>query len=447
MEFLVGLQIRAATDYDMLTCAGLESVISEVKRGNKDDSKNIEAALKELCSELARRAEGGLKVSVAPLIFWRSFDSALRKSCTEIWRNLEIEFPQLEFLPELSHLRLADDGVHLHDNSANKYIEHIMAKSMAIWLREDTEMEQDNSDSQSLDRTIIGNSTPARTGQSFRAAGDAAGLSQLRGEFRAFKRSVENRFDRDLIVFARHEESLDTVKNEKALDRIVFSGINIDKLEGKPADKVEPMRAAINLVVASILNLSEEDIENGALPKIVFIAHLNPQVRSTYRVVEARFESRQVAAKIREAFGKKYKEMKTSGIFPDVLKGVGVNLSVTRETKVRIEVLKALAKIVNENTTADCTAFVLQYMPRPMLKILIREGETRTFARTFGYTEAIEHVKAAYPINDQDLFQAYSKAGNMKNLEHKFVLLKESRFVREAANEDDGGRRNKRQKK
>jgi len=289
-------------------------------------------------------------------------------------------------------------------------------------------------------------STPTPARQSFRMANEHRGLSQLRGEFRAFNRMIENRLDRDLMVFARHKESLDTAKNERNLDRIVFSGVAIEKLQGTAAEKIPILKDSFFKIVAAILDINEGSEE--PVPEIMFVSHLNPQIKSVYRVIEARFETKQIAAGIREAFSKKYKESRRTGTIADSLKGVGVNLSVTRETKVRIEVLKALAKIVDGNTDASCSAFVLQYMPRPMLKVVIRKGETQTYARTYGFTEAIEFVRASYPINDQDLFQAYSKAGNMKNLEHKFVVLKESRFAREIPDEDDyDGGRNKRPNK
>jgi len=113
---------------------------------------------------------------------------------------------------------------------------------------------------------------------------------------------------------------------------------------------------------------------------------------------------------------------------------------------VRIEVLKALAKIVNDNTDQSFNAFILQYITRPMLKITIKKDDVVTFSRAFGYTEAIDYVKASYPITEQDLFNAYSKAGNMKNLEHKFVLLKACDFS-DRIPEAERARGNKRPKK
>jgi len=179
--------------------------------------------------------------------------------------------------------------------------------------------------------------------------------------------------------------------------------------------------------LASYLDVPVNEAGAKIIPEIKFINHLNPQVNSDRRVIEARFESKEIAAGIREAFGKKKKDMRLSGVVPDILNGVNVNLSLTRETRVRIEVLKALAKIVSSNTTRDVTAYVMQYSPRPLLKVVIKKGESN-FARVYGYTEAIEYVKENWTISDQDLFEAYNKAGNMKRLEQKFVILKSATF-------------------
>jgi len=191
------LQIRAAKDIDYLTCAGLETIIAEIKRGGKDDSKVIEAALKEICNDLiSKMDEMSVKISVGPIIHWKSFEDGLRKTTNDIWRKLEKAYPQLTFLPSIAHLRLSEDGVHLQEKSATKYLEHVMSESLAVWLREDADMDQDDggtSDSLDGDRTMVEVSTPTR--QSFRLGNELRGLSQLRGEFRAFKRTMENRLE------------------------------------------------------------------------------------------------------------------------------------------------------------------------------------------------------------------------------------------------------------
>jgi len=441
-------QIRAAEGFDWLTCAGFETIVSEVKKGTKEDSRAIEEALKEICYELTKKTEEGVKVSIAPFIFWKGFEDSLRKTCNEVWKTLQNDFRALEFLPRISNLRLSDDGIHLQDKSAAKYIEGIVDESLATWLREseDMDVEDSGSDIADSDKTIVGNqySTPVGTSRrSFKAVGTTSALADVRNELKAFKRSVEYRLDQDLLMFAKHEEALDVVRNEKFLDRVVFSGVEIKKLEGKPMEKVPILKKAVHSILEELIDLEEDEDGNKKYPNILFITHLNPQIRSDYRVIEARFETKEIAATIREKFGKRKKEMRLSGVVPDALRGVNINLSLTRETRVRIEVLKAFAKVISANTNKKVSAYVLQFSARPMLKVIIKKDATTDYTRVLGYTEAIEFVKENYDVGDQDLFQAYNKAGNMKRLEQKFVVLKSATFNQTLSNDETDHKRKK----
>ena len=99
-------------------------------------------------------------------------------------------------------------------------------------------------------------------------------------------------------------------------------------------------------------------------------------------------------------------------------------MALTKSTKIRIAILKALAKIVNDNTKNEVQAYCLEFQTQPMLKISIEVGVNNKTSRTYGLTEAIEHVSTHFYIRDQDLIEAYTLAGNMKHLEQKFVVLR-----------------------
>ena len=113
-----------------------------------------------------------------------------------------------------------------------------------------------------------------------------------------------------------------------------------------------------------------------------------------------------------------------SNIFPDELNGVNIGMTLTKSTKIRIAILKGLAKIVNNNTENAVNAYCLEFQTQPMLKISIDIGVNKKTSRTYGLTEAIEHVSENFYIHDQDLIEAYTLAGNMKHLEQKFVVLR-----------------------
>jgi len=287
---------------------------------------------------------------------------------------------------------------------------------------DDAGMGTDTSDA---DRTIVGMASTPATSNATKRAPDSAGLQQLRGEVRALKRTMEARFDEDLYFFAKHEEAADTIKNEKNLDKVIFKGVPIQNLEGKMDVKKPIIIKALEGILDAILDLEEGPDGTKVYPKILFVSHLNGQIKTPRRVIEAKFESKDVAGKIRTAFAEKRKRLKAGGVLPDALKGIGVHLCLTRDTTIRIEILKALAKIVSDNTNREVNSYVLEFLPRPLMKVVITKSEHDVTTRVFGFTEAIRFVKESYPIHDQDLIEAYSKAGNSRNLAHKFVILKE----------------------
>ena len=97
---------------------------------------------------------------------------------------------------------------------------------------------------------------------------------------------------------------------------------------------------------------------------------------------------------------------------------------MAKATRIRISVLKSLAKILVDNTENNVTTYCLEYQPQPMMNIVIDLGDNKMTSRTFGYTEAIEHVAENFGIADHDLVESYTLAGNMRGLEQKFVILK-----------------------
>ena len=95
-------------------------------------------------------------------------------------------------------------------------------------------------------------------------------------------------------------------------------------------------------------------------------------------------------------------------------------MTLTKSTKIRIAILKGLAKIVNDNTEREVNC--LEFQTQPILKISI--GENKKTSWTYGLTEAIEHVTEYFYITDQNMMESYTLAGNMKHFEQRFVVLR-----------------------
>ena len=66
----------------------------------------------------------------------------------------------------------------------------------------------------------------------------------------------------------------------------------------------------------------------------------------------------------------------------------------------------------------------MEYLIQPLLKVVVEIDDNRKTSCTYGYTEAIEHVAEHFGIHDQDLVKAYMLAGNTKQMEQKFVVLR-----------------------
>ena len=160
-------------------------------------------------------------------------------------------------------------------------------------------------------------------------------------------------------------------------------------------------------------------------PVPIFVSHLNAHIPSNRRVIEAKLENQETAAKVRKAYGDKMKSCRETNLYPDTLRGMNIAMSVTRSTRVRIEILRALAKVVKSNSQKNVDAYVLQHLTRPLLKVTITIPKKEvTTSRTYGFAEAVEFVSCRYKIQDRDLIDAYKAAGNMKNLEQLFMVLR-----------------------
>ena len=66
----------------------------------------------------------------------------------------------------------------------------------------------------------------------------------------------------------------------------------------------------------------------------------------------------------------------------------------------------------------------MEYLTQPLLKVVVEIDDNRKTSRTYGYTGAIEHVAELFGIHDQNLVKAYMLAGNTKQMEQKFVVLR-----------------------
>lgn len=429
MNFKLGVE-GLDKSFECLTVAGLDIALNDLRTSGTDVARYVNSGLSELFEVIDSKAKEGIRVTIGPLIYWSSFDEAFRNLINDAMLQTKIRYPAIHFLPNIDNLKMSQDGVHLDKKSGEKYLTEVIERSLKKWLtpidEEVSEQEADVNMSQDQGNPAAGNViTGSKRKRGRPSTSTGAGAKPTKARFdddpltQINKRLdyLEFSHNKTLAYIAKHEEAIDTAKNEKNLHKVIFSGIEIENLEGNMDTKKPIIIAALKSIVSKFMN--EEDI-----PEIKYVVILNDRIKTTFKVIEARFESAQEARKVREAFGSKIRDWRITKLFPDSLRGVGINLCHTRETRIRIEVMKALAKVVVRNSTSEMEAYVLPYLARPLLKLGYKRPDGNRNIRSYGYTEAVLAITNMHEVTDQDLHQAYSIAGSMPDLEQKFLILR-----------------------
>ena len=98
---------------------------------------------------------------------------------------------------------------------------------------------------------------------------------------------------------------------------------------------------------------------------------------------------------------------------------------VRLSTRVRVEILKAMAEIITASHT-NFSAYCQQYAPRPVLKLRSTLPADRNSPPiTLGFTDSIGWMRAKNLLSKVNLKAAYNSAGSTfgSTLEQTFVIL------------------------
>ena len=112
---------------------------------------------------------------------------------------------------------------------------------------------------------------------------------ELEEDVHHLKRRVEHRWRSDAIIMAKHDEQLDTIKNQKALDCIVMTGVVIQNLTGTLEERKPRMFETITTILKSFM----EDP-----PAPTYTNHLNAQFNTPRCVLEVCFGNVDLALKV-----------------------------------------------------------------------------------------------------------------------------------------------------
>ena len=238
----------------------------------------------------------------------------------------------------------------------------------------------------------------------------------------SLKTQVERRWSVDLLVSAGAKEDLDKIENEKNMNRIVFTGIEIHDLWTADLTwviRLEKIKTAITDFIKIIDPEGTYDLG--------YIRHLNFKLKATSQILEVTMGIESQAKALRKAYGAKVKSWRENKDFPDTVKGTSIGPSLTLATRVRIAILHALAKEI-KSAKEDTEAWVIQHVDRPVLKVETSHNNDTKSIITMGFAQSIAYYKQELPhsnLSSQDLYDAYSIIGNRfgQEINHYFVIL------------------------
>jgi len=210
--------------------------------------------------------------------------------------------------------------------------------------------------------------------------------------------ALERKSLQDNIMMAALQEDQDAEANRTMLDRLTISGIQIQNIRRmKDIERNPLMRTKVE---EAINMFKEEDLEF----QIAFIRHLNRQARKPDdTVLEVRFKDSKQAASVRSSYIKKKDDPTLDGLF--------ITPTVRLATRVRVEVLQAIARLVKKEDSTVTKTQCVQFIPKPILKVFRKDSNGSEYFRTMTFIDSVVWVKENDVEKKLDLTKAYRRAG------------------------------------
>ena len=428
---------------DYLTISGLDNILADLTREKLDPTK-LMSEMDGFFQTLDNRRVEGLKIVVEPLIPWKKHSSEVKRAGLDTIKTMKIKYPGILFAPRPPSLRFAPDGVHLVDRSSSIMFKVVKELCEDYFFRaneddavsdhepkpEDMETQQteegDNRKSKKRKQ-----STPKQTrNEEMEYASDEDDrkhsydhptFQSLVKELRILKREVHMNRDIDLLVHAGTKEEIDKLENNQNMNKVVVSGLDIPNIW---ADGTE-WKTRIDMIKTNISDLFHF-IDPTNKYDLGYVKHLNQKLKGPRQIVEVTLDSEKQGRGIRKALAGKIKTWKYTK-FPECMNGVSISPALTISTRVRVAILKAIAKVIGRQSD-NHEAWVIQHAARPVMKVELKKENGEKMENSFGFAQSIAYMMKEMPeakLSKQDLFDAYSIAGKRfgPEISHYFVLM------------------------
>lgn len=313
---------------------------------------------------------------------------------------------------------LMDDGIHLTTSAADRFLSHLENELKTLLLDVSSTPPPDTNEPSAarpqddrLDQILQVVNRNSVQLDCFRSIGET--VSSLTASTSDFESFVRRRFKNDDLIFARMKEESDADVNRSREDRVVITGLPAPST--KVTTHVEKKKHYLDLVGRLVLiSCASAD----PMPKPVDV-YINLRKEHGIPLVEIRFDSVSGAQFFRR------EGVRLAKANHDSFGSLFFSNSVTQSTRVRIEILRSLAKKLS---TASETAFVQGFISRPVLQYRVKEGARSRadgVGRSYTFVDAMS--KFGSKLAQKDLTSAYARAGNTfdGSLSQYFVVLTE----------------------
>ena len=408
-----------------------DAVGSLEKKEKVDIEKAIDATMKEYLSIVQKAADRIPNTKFAlvepmrrPALPW--YEDKLEEiilfhnKCIQKMRR-----PNIDRINGLLHSTQHFDsfGIHLVATSGLRFVEMIIANADDLFEVMETDVVEieDEEMKDMSEKTAVKNvekkkvpeaakdvltlATEERDLEKNTAMDTVQRIKKLEDKVNTMQGDIESRKKSDNLVFARMREELDFGSNCKREDRLLIIGLT--SKEERPAGQPE-FKTWLNKLVGETLEMITKDSAGG----VAFVNQLKGGGGGILPICEVRMKSRELALLIRKDFAVK---RKAGG---DELGKLFIANSVTLATRVRLDILKAIAKKCESKNEQ---MFVRGFSSRPVLQTRQRDGSKSPFTLTFA--DAVGRYGAK--LKDADLAGAYRRAGRAfaGELEQNFVVL------------------------
>jgi hypothetical protein len=240
-------------------------------------------------------------------------------------------------------------------------------------------------------------------------------LKLLEDRLARLERTIQVQADKNVandLMFARSREETDANTNKIKEDRLVMNGLKSSTpLPSDPRVKIEALKKlALEIFESLIPNFQG---------KIIYLSQGKVQ-GEPIPMVEVRLDKPEFAIAVRKAYADKRKNKQLSRD----LESLFISNSVSLATRVRVDVMKAIARKI---TNAQDLAYVAGFTSRPMMHIRKAGPPSPTMRplKSFSYIDTVSRY--GHLVDVEDLETAYGRAGKSFNgqLQQNFVVLNE----------------------